>query len=65
MTRRSSLRHDAYRAIEGKVEVRGRIGAWESWCLICGLDSGPWTLRLQAVISSLSHLQSHHAKADQ
>lgn len=43
--------------------VAGRIGNWYSECLECGLDSGPWRLRFQAVVSGLTHLNRHHGGA--
>lgn len=61
---RRGLRHAVWRAIEGRATVEGRVGRWYSRCLLCGMDSGPWGLRLQAAVSGLVHIQRHHSGAD-
>ena len=59
------LRHAVWRAIEGRATVEGRVGSWDSRCLLCGLSSGPWALRLKAAVSGLVHLQRHHSEAEE
>ena len=57
-----STRADVYRAIAGRAVVEGKPCRRYSRCLLCGLDSGPWTLRFQAALSGLLHLENHHPR---
>lgn len=61
----SSVRAALDAALEGKVSTEGCLLRWRSVCLICGLDSGPWTTKRTAQESGLLHLYAHHTKEQQ